>query len=155
MSRSLAHRVAYRYSTQQDERDEPHDPSNGVLDKGQLDSLQDKHAWRGYQFSVAQQIWNDAASFEEGNEPDDWGDGDTGRVQWKGPLLTLDEVLEEIAKTPFKWSAWITKGYSFDSKPKKLKKTVVQGQGHIERIDGKSLSDEEREHITYTLRLKT
>jgi hypothetical protein len=132
--------------------DEPHDPSRGVLHKWQLDSLQDKQAWRGYQFSVAQWTWNDAASYTEQDEPDDWGDGGTGRIQWQGPIMTLDEVLEKMARLPFKWSTF--NEWGLESKAKKLKKTIVQGHARIERLDEKPLSYMELEHISDTFRIK-
>jgi hypothetical protein len=132
-----------------EDEDEPHDPSNGVLHKWQLDSLQDKHAWKGYQFSVTTWTWA-AEVYEDQDEPDDWGDSSK-----QGPTMTLDEVLEAIDKAPFKWSKWSgSEGGSFESTVKKTKKIVTQGLAEIERLDGKLLSYEERQHITRTLKLK-
>jgi len=139
-----------KIASQQDDINEPHSSSNGVLDKWQLDSLQDKHAWMGYQFNVSQWIW-DAAVYGDQDEPDDWGDNGTGRISWSGPVMTLDEALEAISKAPFKWST-ISDG-TLESRVKKTKKIVVQGIARIERLDGNSLSYDEREHIKYILKI--
>ena len=152
MSDELVKRVASRWrAAVQDDEDEPHDPSNGVLDKWQYDSLTDKKAWKGYLYSASQWTW-DAAHYEDQDEPDSWGDSTK-----HGPLMTLDEVLTALDKLPVKWSEWIAieeHGGQFQSTVKKTKKAVTQMIASIERADGKRLSYDERQHIGRQLKLK-
>jgi len=149
MSVSLVKRVVARWvAAQADDEDGPHDPTNGVLHKWQYDSLENKSAWKGYAYSLAVWTW-DAATYEDQDEPNDWGDN-----KKHGPLMTLDEVLEAVGKAPFKWGEWTDSSKeSFQSKVKKTKKTVTQAIVNIERVDGKRLSYEEREHIEDKMKL--
>lgn len=140
-----AHKVASRWLRAQEE--EPHNPSEGVLDNWQLEALADKSAWKGYRYSAAQWTWK-AENYEDADEPDDWGDQTK-----KGPVMTLDEVLEEVSKTSQRWDSWIDQD-AFQSKVKKTKKDVTQIIINVERVDGKPLSREERKHIERKLRLK-
>lgn len=145
---TLAKRVASRWIAAQADDEEPHDPSNGVLFKWQYDSLTDKSAWKGYRYRLYTWTW-EAANYADQDEPDDWGDN-----KLHGPEMTLDEVVDAIGKSPFKWEEWIDKSAgSFQSKVKKTKKTVTQGIAEIARVDGKPLTYEEREHIEDKLKL--
>lgn len=145
MTDELVRRVAARFAS--DEDDEPHDPSDGVIYKWQLDSLADKSAWKGYTYKLSVWTW-DAANYEDQDEPDDWGD-----QKKHGPELLLEDVLKKLDAAPFKWAEWVD-GEMFQSAVKKTKKTVTQAIAMIERLDGKPLSYEERKHIERELKIK-
>lgn len=127
--------------------DEPHDPREGVLYDWQYDALQNKSAWKGYFYRLSEWSWN-AATYEDSDEPDSWGDDKT-----HGPYKTLDEIVAIMARSPFKWEKWFSHE-EFQSVVKKTKKTVTQGIATISRVDNRPLGYEERKHIERALKMK-
>ena len=145
----LTKRIVARWLRAQDDEEEEEftDPSNGVITEWDYENLQDKSTWKGYRYKLL--VWTWAAEYYESqDEPDDWGDN-----RYHGPVLVLEALIEKLKKASSKWDEWFSED-SFQSVPKKTKKTVTQVIVQLERMDHKPLSWEERQYITKQLRLK-